>query len=198
MAEIEFTSSLKESFQLWEIDAEIGTNDHRNENEPKEKTRIQIPSTISCFGLSPKVIRNRGKSDIVFLNAREDAFYLSPIIARQMLQVYGFAKPVLKLWIVSVKPDLNYSKRRIIEEGWKIGVETSIKQTSKFSDIFHSGKGIEKVMYDDQEVDLPDVILPRIGAKITYRELALLHFLERFVLERSVDISVTVQKNVLC
>jgi len=87
-----------------------------------------------------------------------------------------------------------YVKRRLWEAAWKKNIAVQIKSYKKF-DLFASTDGLEQILYDGKQCDqLPDCLMVRVGAKVTYFGLAVIRQFEKMgvvVLNdfKSVDIS---------
>ncbi|EFC38533.1 predicted protein [Naegleria gruberi] len=155
-------------------------------SELSSSREITIPEYALSFQLKPKYISSSSSSShskmIIYLNAQDDTLYNSEEHGLQMIKGFGYKKAKLRVWIISTNQELNYTRRRIIEEGWRAGVLVSSKVTGLFSVCADSETDLlqNQVEYDGKIVELPNVIINRCGAKITYCEMALLRFLESF------------------
>jgi len=136
-------------------------------------------SEMDQYKLRPRPIGDK----VVFYDAENPAYY-----ERQL------PKPALVVWILSMSGVLTgYVKRRLIEAGWKKNVQVQIADVTKF-DLFASTDGLRQILYDGKPFELPDCVVSRVSAKVSYFGLAVIRQFEKMgvvVLNdfKSVDIS---------
>lgn len=70
----------------------------------------------------------------------------------------------MKAYILSLDRKL-YATRRLVEEGRKQGMAVRVFNTTRLSTI--SEQGHNKILYKNEEIKLPNIVIPRIGASIT-------------------------------
>ena len=123
-----------------------------------------VPKAFTKFGLQPA----HCGPNVVFLNATDDAFYV------QKLQ-----KPQARLWVLgNSASNSGYVKRRLFEGGFARNIQVEFVCTALF-ELFATKDGLDTVYYNGEPVDLPDLVLVRVGAKVDYFGLAVLRQLER-------------------
>jgi RimK family alpha-L-glutamate ligase len=154
-----------------------------NQEEPQYVT-IKVPKSEMKYNLKPKVINN---SSITFYNAQDIAYY------RRKLK-----NPSLTVWILSASAEnILYANRRIIETGWRMNVQVNVMEVSKF-EIIVSNERSNLILYNCEEISEPDVVIPRLGAKIDYFGLAVIRHLEKtnsvLVLNKSEGIEISKDK----
>lgn len=97
----------------------------------------------------------------------------------------------MKVWILAKKENFNsYENRRFHKEAEQMGIELQIVGPEEF-DIVVIKEGRKSILHNSSPVDLPDCLIPRMGAGTTYFALAMIRHLERlglFVLNSSQSI----------
>jgi len=97
----------------------------------------------------------------------------------------------MKAWILAKKENFNsYENRRFHKEAEQMGIELQIVGPEEF-DIVVTKEGRKSILHNSSPVDLPDCLIPRMGAGTTYFALAMIRHLERlglFVLNSSQSI----------
>ena len=97
----------------------------------------------------------------------------------------------MKVWILAKKENFNsYENRRFHKEAEQMGIELQIVGPEEF-DIVVTKEGRKSILRNSSPVDLPDCLIPRMGAGTTYFALAMIRHLERlglFVLNSSQSI----------
>jgi len=97
----------------------------------------------------------------------------------------------MKAWIVTKKETFDsYENRRFQEEAKRTSVELQMVAPEEF-DIIVTKEGRKSILHNGNPVDLPDCLIPRMGASTTYFALAVIRHLERlgvFVLNSSQSI----------
>lgn len=97
----------------------------------------------------------------------------------------------MKAWILAKKENFNsYENRRFHKEAEQMGIELQTVEPEEF-DIVVTKEGRRSILHHGSPVDLPDCLIPRMGAGTTYFALAVIRHLERlglFVLNSSQSI----------
>jgi len=97
----------------------------------------------------------------------------------------------MKTWILAKKENFDsYENRRFHEEAEQMGIELQTVGPEEF-DIIVTKEGRRSILHNGSSVDLPDCLIPRMGAGTTYFALAVIRHLERlglFVLNSSQSI----------
>lgn len=97
----------------------------------------------------------------------------------------------MKAWILAKKENFNsYENRRFHKEAEQMGIELQTVEPEEF-DIVVTKEGRKSILHNSSPVDLPDCLIPRMGAGTTYFALAMIRHLERlglFVLNSSQSI----------
>lgn len=103
----------------------------------------------------------------------------------------------MRVWILAKKENFkSYENKRFQEEAEKIGVELQLFAPEEF-DIIVTKEGGRSILFNDSPADLPDCLIPRMGAGTTYFALAVIRHLERlsvFVLNSSQSIETAKDK----
>jgi RimK family alpha-L-glutamate ligase len=152
-------------------------------DENKKFVEVKVSKhQMQKYNFVPQVI---SENKILFLNAQNLAFY-----DREL------KNPNLTVWLLSggneQKPNatLNYTIKRLFETAWNMNIQLKICDTNKF-DLVISSEGLEHIMYDGVKgvyleciltctvEKLPDAVLPRLGAKVSYFSLAVVRQLEK-------------------
>ena len=101
------------------------------------------------------------------------------------------SKKDIKVWILAKKENFNsYENRRFHKEAEQMGIELQTVGPEEF-DIVVTKEGRRSILRNGSPVDLPDCLIPRMGAGTTYFALAMIRHLERlglFVLNSSQSI----------
>lgn len=85
----------------------------------------------------------------------------------------------MRVWILTKKRDsTSYTNNRFREVAGQIGIELTVAAPEQF-DIIATREGRKSILYDGDTVDLPDSLVPRMGAGTTYFALAVIRHLER-------------------
>jgi RimK family alpha-L-glutamate ligase len=85
----------------------------------------------------------------------------------------------MKVWILAKKENFNsYENRRFHKEAEQMGIELQIVGPEEF-DIVVTKEGRKSILHHSSPVDLPDCLIPRMGAGTTYFALAMIRHLER-------------------
>jgi RimK family alpha-L-glutamate ligase len=85
----------------------------------------------------------------------------------------------MKGWIICKEKNMNsYENKRFQEVALEEGIELELRDPSDF-DIITTKGGRKSLIYQGQEVSLPDFVLPRMGSGTTYFGLAVIRQLER-------------------
>lgn len=133
-------------------------------NEKEEIKEIEIDKEYLKYNI--KTITLRGEFKILYYNFNEIEFYQKRL-----------EKPKIKIWIIRRNIKLNYCTKRLIEEGYKMNIQIEDKNVPFFDFILNENK----IFYKNEEIknnDLPDIILPRMGATIDYFGLSLIQQFE--------------------
>mmetsp|Transcript_8274 Transcript_8274/g.30565 ORF Transcript_8274/g.30565 Transcript_8274/m.30565 type:complete len:431 (-) Transcript_8274:204-1496(-) len=118
------------------------------------------------YTFTPKRIAN----DIIYYNANSDEFYLT----------VQPEDPTFKLWLLTGVDKVAYPNRRIVEEALVQNIHVEIKHISNFN-MTMSQAGLRNIYYKNKliaETDLPDAVLPRLGANVTQNGLSVMRQLE--------------------
>lgn len=103
----------------------------------------------------------------------------------------------MKVWILAKKVNFNnYGNKRFKEVAKDMGIELKIFDPKDF-DLIVTKEGKKSILHKGHTVDLPDCLIPRMGAHTTYFALAVIRQLERagvFVLNSSNSIEVAKDK----
>jgi len=103
----------------------------------------------------------------------------------------------MKAWIVIKKETFDsYENRRFQKEAKRTGVELQMVAPEEF-DIIVTKEGRKSILHNGNPVDLPNCLIPRMGAGTTYFALAVIRHLERlgvFVLNSSQSIETAKDK----
>lgn len=100
----------------------------------------------------------------------------------------------MKIWILAKKEKFDdYENKRFVEVAQQMGIDLILVSPTEF-DIIVTKEGKKSILYHGDVVELPDCLIPRMGAGTTYAGLAVIRHLERlgvFVLssDRSIEIS---------
>lgn len=112
----------------------------------------------------------------------------------QGLEVF---KKNMKIWILSKKSENgSYENRRFKEAAHEMGIEAVIVSPDEF-EIIVTKEGKKSILYAGQRIDLPDCLIPKMGASTTYFALAVIRHLERlgvFVLNSSQSVETAKDK----
>jgi gamma-F420-2:alpha-L-glutamate ligase len=85
----------------------------------------------------------------------------------------------MMVWILSKSDELNsYSKKRFVDVSQKIGIDIGLVVPEAF-DIIVTKEDKKSILYDGEEIELPDCIIPRMGAGTTYFAMAVLRHFEK-------------------
>jgi len=85
----------------------------------------------------------------------------------------------MKAWILTKKENFNsYENRRFHKEAEQMGIELQIVGPEEF-DIVVTKEGRKSILRNSSPVDLPDCLIPRMGAGTTYFALAMIRHLQR-------------------
>ena len=87
----------------------------------------------------------------------------------------------MKVWILLDKPNEKFHQfenQSFVNEAQKLEIDCDMVYASDF-EIIVNREDDKSVIYQDQRVALPDVVIPRTGSKTTYFTLAVLRHLER-------------------
>lgn len=107
---------------------------------------------------------------VVFLNARNGDYYTRPL-----------PRPKATVWVLTRKDPLatGYVLRRLVESGRRKNVQVSVINVQKLN-LMISKDSVAGVRYDGKRVDVPDAVIPRVGASgADYFALAVVRQLER-------------------
>lgn len=133
----------------------------------KQQTEILINKDYLKYKLTPS-IRHK-TSQILFYNAQDLTFYdRKP------------ENPIFIIWLVRHNVEFNYVTRRLLEEAFEMNIWLVHLQTENF-EISMDSDGLEHLYYKGKVIkyeDLPDAVMPRIGATIDYHSLMVLRHLE--------------------
>ncbi|KAG2393783.1 hypothetical protein C9374_003547 [Naegleria lovaniensis] len=130
--------------------------------QEEEQTSILVPRNFILHNLQPSLI---GEKEIVFYNAQDPTFY-------QM----NLENPQFTIWLLCREVKYLYSQKRLFECAWHANIQLKLMEIGRFE--FVVLKGCSKLLYDGVPVEIPQVVIPRLGAKINYYGLAVLRFLE--------------------
>jgi RimK family alpha-L-glutamate ligase len=151
------------------VQVELALNLDNMTEEEKQKAQkmieIHVRQSELKYNLKPQVISD---SRIIFYNAQDKAYY-----ERQL------KNPDLYVWLLVDNAEPNYTAKRIWECAYRQNIQVRIVETTKF-DLIVSQEGLHHVLYDGEKVEkLPDAVLPRLGARVTYFSLAVVRQLEK-------------------
>lgn len=103
----------------------------------------------------------------------------------------------MKVWVLAKRGGFNsYENRRFCEAAEKMGIELQLVAPEEF-DIITTKEGQRSILYNGDPVDLPDCLIPRMGAGTTYFALAVIRHLEKlgvFILNLSYTIETAKDK----
>lgn len=137
------------------------------EDKKQEKTEILINKDYLKYNLLPSIRHKESK--ILFFNAQDLTFYdRKP------------EKPIYTIWLVRHNLEFNYVTRRLLEEAFEMNIWLVHLQTENF-EVSMGSDGLEHLSYKGKVIkneDLPDAVMPRIGATIDYHSLMVLRHLE--------------------
>jgi gamma-F420-2:alpha-L-glutamate ligase len=138
---------------------------HSNTENPY--VEISIPSEYKKYGLNPSV-RHENK-EIIFYNATDLSFYdRKP------------ENPIATVWLLRCNIEFNYVTRRLLEQAFEMNIHLVHLQSENF-EVIMAHDGLEHMTYKGKKItyaDLPDAIMPRIGATINYLTLSVLKQLQ--------------------
>eukprot|EP00457_Paulinella_chromatophora_P007360 gb/GEZN01007383.1/.p1 GENE.gb/GEZN01007383.1/~~gb/GEZN01007383.1/.p1 ORF type:complete len:435 (+),score=77.05 gb/GEZN01007383.1/:27-1331(+) len=130
------------------------------------------------FKFNPTYIPgDEGKADIIYKSAENKEYYADSYTIKRVTRS-GRKPRALIYCLVALETADSYSKRRLMEEARRLDIQLEYKQPDKFDLVVEPGKGNEKLVYCEKPIPLPDAILVRMGAKITYFGLAVLRQFE--------------------
>eukprot|EP00808_Paulinella_micropora_P021029 g53039.t1 len=116
-----------------------------------------------------------GAPDIVYKNPENSAFYGDERTQEMYQRRKSGKKPrALVYCLVAHENADSYSKRRLMEEARKANIQLEYKQPDKFDLVVEPGKGSDKLVYLEKAIPIPDAVMVRLGAKISYFGLAVL------------------------
>ncbi|XXQ31927.1 N-acetylaspartylglutamate synthase [Plasmodiophora brassicae] len=125
---------------------------------------VRVPAHFTRFGLRP---RHCGPS-VLFLNAEDAAFY------GQTLD-----EPALTVWCLCRDDGVTgYVKRRLWEASFARNIVLKVVATGKF-ELLATKDGLEDILYDGYNVEMPDIVLVRTGAAVDYFGLAVVRQIEK-------------------
>lgn len=85
----------------------------------------------------------------------------------------------MKLWILAKKENFDsYENRRFKEVARQMGTELTMVAPEEF-DVIVTKEGRKSILHNGSTVELPDCLIPRMGAETTYFALAVIRHLER-------------------
>ena len=100
-------------------------------------------------------------------------------------------KDYMKAWILAKKHNFDsYENKRFIEEAEKSELDVKIVAPEDF-EIIVTKEGRKSILYNGESLELPDFLIPRMGAGTTYFALAVIRHLEKlgvFILNSSQSI----------
>lgn len=86
---------------------------------------------------------------------------------------------IMKTWIIAKEENFDsYENRRFQEEAKKMGIELRMVAPEDF-DIIVTKEGRKSILHNSTPVNLPNCLIPRMGAGTTYFALAVIRHLER-------------------
>ena len=146
---------------------------------------IQVPKSTLQYKLKPSVIECES-GNITLLNAEDPLFY----------KERRLTKPSLTVWVLISAFNMLYSQKRLFEEAWNSNIQIMFMEIPKF-EIVTAQLNQNGIQYEGSSVELPDVVIPRLGAKIDYFGMAVVRHLERsntIVLNTSDSIEISKDK----
>ena len=128
-----------------------------------ETVHVQVSKADAAYNLQPI---HCGRQ-VVFLNAQNVDFYLREL-----------KSPNLSVWILcGLTVGQSHALKRLFESGWRQNIQVAIMEINKF-ELVCSKDGLENILYEGKAVELPDCILNRVGASVSYFGLAVIRQLE--------------------
>ena len=111
---------------------------------------------------------------LVYLNAQNVAYYNQLLVA-----------PRYTIWILikntsfllNTQNNVGYVKRRLVETALRSNIQVLLMNPYHF-DLAVSASGSSSIIYRGKSVQLPDCVIPRVGANVDYFGLAVLRQLE--------------------
>jgi len=85
----------------------------------------------------------------------------------------------MKAWILAKKANFDsYENKSFVEEAENAGIEVKIVAPEEF-ELIVTKEGRKSILYNGKPLELPDFLIPRMGAGTTYFALAVIRHLER-------------------
>ncbi|KAG2379554.1 hypothetical protein C9374_006671 [Naegleria lovaniensis] len=191
-------SSNPEDKDLITLQATVVTH-HQNKNTPllpATSLPILVPSSYIPYKLSPTLIQGK----ITCHHAQDVSFY-----KREFHHT-----PLFTVWIICREIKPLYSQKRFFEHAWQRNIQVRLMEMNKFECLVatnscsNSDREVDtasSLLYDGEICkEWPQVIIPRMGSKITYFGLALIRFFEGlkenkpFILNESKGIEIAKDK----
>jgi gamma-F420-2:alpha-L-glutamate ligase len=132
-----------------------------------ESGSVQLPTGYEHLKLDR--VNLIGENKIVYYNSRDPVFYQKQII-----------NPRCTVWIIRRNILLNYCTKRMIETGWEMNIQVEERNIPNFEVLLDHVDG-PYLVYNGEKItkkELPDFILPRMGATIDYGGLSVIKQLE--------------------
>ena len=128
-----------------------------------EIVHVQVSRADAAYQLQPL---HCGRQ-VVFLNAANSAFYHREL-----------ASPSLHVWLLAQMPiEQSHALKRLFESGWRQNIQVKVMEINKF-ELVASKDGLENILYEGHSVELPDAVINRVGASVSYFGLAVIRQLE--------------------
>ena len=111
---------------------------------------------------------------VVYLNAQNVAYY------NQLLHSPRFTMWILiknTSFLLNTQNNVGYVKRRLVETALRHNIQVLLMNPYHF-DLAVSATGSSSIIYRGKSVQLPDCVIPRVGANVDYFGLAVLRQLE--------------------
>lgn len=131
---------------------------------------VTISNTDLQYELQPTYLINHiNQQSFIYYNAQNPQYYYRPLSG----------KPILTLWILIKNTQLHkgtYTKRRLYEQCMLQNISCRLLNPNKFDLAVNSNQygSVNAMLYDGESIELPDIVIPRLGATVDYFGLAVL------------------------
>ena len=125
------------------------------------------------FQLRPSYLINPDTNEIlIYWNAQDPSFYTQSI-----------QSPQYTIWLLIKNTVLStggYVKRRLIEHCIANNIQCHMRNPNKFDlTLSNTYSNVTQLIYNGELIDLPDAVIPRVGANVDYFGLAVMRQLEK-------------------
>ncbi|KAF0974195.1 hypothetical protein FDP41_006805 [Naegleria fowleri] len=157
---------------------------------------ILVPSSYIQYCLCPTLIQGK----IACYHAQDISFY-----KRELHKSHDDTSPLLTIWIICREIKPLYSQKRFFECAWQRKIQVRLMEMNKFECVMvassHNQENDTCLLYEGKKCEeWPQVVIPRMGSKITHFGLALIRFFESvnenkpFILNESRGIEIAKDK----